>query len=251
MRHFIYNLAMGILAFAMFVVPSLVGTGITSLLPSPDGTCGGKTNYTCANSGIGNCCSSYGFCGSTTAFCLPSHGCQPSFGACSLPPINGTTPSTDGICGGSVTCSGGVFDGYCCSSYGFCGTTEEFCAIEAGCQPKFGKCTQVSPDGTCGGTTDNICTGSTFGICCSEAGWCGSTPEFCGLRCQGQAGLCLAPSVDGTCGWERGYTCLGSQYGECCSSSGWCGNTTEYCSIDKGCFTSGISNPYLGVCTEH
>ncbi|OAL44265.1 hypothetical protein IQ07DRAFT_463352, partial [Pyrenochaeta sp. DS3sAY3a] len=47
---------------------------------SPDGTCGGTTGYSCPGSGFGNCCSSYGWCGSTTAHC--GTGCNNAFGTC-------------------------------------------------------------------------------------------------------------------------------------------------------------------------
>ncbi|KAH9207361.1 hypothetical protein DL95DRAFT_374443 [Leptodontidium sp. 2 PMI_412] len=217
---------------------------------SPDGTCGGANAYTCAGTNFGPCCSLYNFCGNLSSHCLPSHGCQPQFGTCTTPsPV--ITPSLDGLCGHTTatTCSGGPWEGACCSSYGFCGFNSTFCLLSQGCQPAFGSCTQISPFGACGGTTNYVCTDSAFGPCCSEAGYCGSTPSYCGLRCQGQAGLCLAPSADGTCGWERGYTCLGSIFGECCSGSGWCGKSTAHCSVKAGCQEGSLSNPHLGVCS--
>ncbi|KAI1330107.1 glycosyl hydrolase family 61-domain-containing protein [Xylariaceae sp. FL0255] len=45
-----------------------------------DGTCGGSTGYSCLNSVWGNCCSSSGFCGSTSYYC--NTGCQSEFGSC-------------------------------------------------------------------------------------------------------------------------------------------------------------------------
>ncbi|KAF1849606.1 carbohydrate-binding module family 18 protein, partial [Cucurbitaria berberidis CBS 394.84] len=47
---------------------------------SPDATCGGKTGYTCLGSKFGNCCSQYGWCGTTTAYC--GAGCQTKSGTC-------------------------------------------------------------------------------------------------------------------------------------------------------------------------
>lgn len=46
--------------------------------------------------------------------------------------------STDGNCGGSVTCQGSTY-GNCCSQYMYCGKTEDYCG--AGCNRAFGSCT--------------------------------------------------------------------------------------------------------------
>ncbi|KAF1965070.1 FAD-binding domain-containing protein [Bimuria novae-zelandiae CBS 107.79] len=48
----------------------------------------------------------------------------------------------------------------------------------------------ISEDATCGGTNWNTCLGSTFGNCCSSAGWCGSTTAYCGMGCQPGFGNC-------------------------------------------------------------
>ncbi|KAF1942657.1 hypothetical protein EJ02DRAFT_308073, partial [Clathrospora elynae] len=47
---------------------------------SPDGSCGGANKYQCKGSSFGDCCSSSGFCGSTTGHCTA--GCQTTFGTC-------------------------------------------------------------------------------------------------------------------------------------------------------------------------
>jgi hypothetical protein len=73
MRYFIYNLVIDILAFAMFIILSLVNTGITSLLLSLDKVYKGKTNYICVNNSIRNYYLSYGFYGNITVFCLLSY----------------------------------------------------------------------------------------------------------------------------------------------------------------------------------
>jgi hypothetical protein len=225
-----------------------------SIVPSADGTCGSKTNYTCTGSTYRPCCSSYDFCGNTTAHCLPSHGCQAAYGQCSSGNGNNQiTPTVDGQCGGYVTCAGSAWDGACCGQFGFCTYNATYCQMENGCQKSLGQCTQKSPDGTCGSTHLDVvyvCAGSQFGVCCSGAGFCGSDSEHCGLSCQGKFGPCLAPSPDGTCSWDRGYTCLGSEFGDCCSGNSWCGNSTDYCSVSAGCSTGGIDNSYLGACTR-
>lgn len=48
----------------------------------------------------------------------------------------------------------------------------------------------ISKDATCGGTNKYTCLGSTFGNCCSSAGWCGSTSAYCGTGCQSSFGNC-------------------------------------------------------------
>ncbi|KAL1907585.1 hypothetical protein Sste5344_006599 [Sporothrix stenoceras] len=49
---------------------------------------------------------------------------------------------------------------------------------------------QVSPDGTCGGSTGLTCAGSTWGTCCSAHGYCGSGDTYCGKGCDLSAGTC-------------------------------------------------------------
>jgi hypothetical protein len=117
---------------------------------------------------------------------------------------SGTTPvSTDGTCGsGKGTCAGSTF-GDCCSQYGWCGSSAGHCGT--GCNSAFGTCTggsttpappppapttKVSTDGTCGPQGGATCAGSTFGNCCSQYGWCGSTAGHCGTGCQSGSGTC-------------------------------------------------------------
>jgi hypothetical protein len=47
---------------------------------SPDGSCGGANEDVCAGSGFGDCCSAYGYCGSSSDHC--GTGCQGEFGTC-------------------------------------------------------------------------------------------------------------------------------------------------------------------------
>ncbi|KAH3917922.1 hypothetical protein HBI56_178700 [Parastagonospora nodorum] len=116
---------------------------------------------------------------------------------------------------------------------------------------------KVSTDATCGGTNQFTCAGSSFGNCCSAAGWCGSTTDYCGTGCQSGFGNCgsngaapskaattkaatsskaatpttpaLKVSTDGTCSGANGFTCQKSTFGNCCSQYGWCGKTTDHC----------------------
>jgi len=66
----------------------------------------------------GNCCSQYGWCGTSSAYC--GSGCQPSYGSCQC-----------GSQAGGVTCSELGYGG-CCSQYGWCGTGSAYCG--SGCQ---------------------------------------------------------------------------------------------------------------------
>ncbi|KIL86743.1 hypothetical protein FAVG1_09999 [Fusarium avenaceum] len=50
------------------------------LIVSDNGLCGDKYHQTCKGSRYGNCCSKYGFCGKTSAYC--EGGCQSGFGTC-------------------------------------------------------------------------------------------------------------------------------------------------------------------------
>lgn len=83
---------------------------------SPNKTCGlvlagNRLGYTCPSDAA--CCSQYGYCGSTDAFCLTSAGCQTRYsnssGAC-YAPRPGVTVSIDGTCGSTAAGK----DGYRC-----------------------------------------------------------------------------------------------------------------------------------------
>ncbi|KAJ8115647.1 hypothetical protein OPT61_g2751 [Boeremia exigua] len=124
----------------------------------------------------------------------------------------------------------------------------------------------VSTDGSCGPQGKNqICLGSTFGSCCSQYGWCGTSVDHCGTGCNSLFGTCgtntnpssvptsssapqptgaLKTSTDGTCGGSSGFTCIGFVHegakSECCSQYGYCGASTGHCGT--GC------NPLAGTC---
>ncbi|KAK3326738.1 bacteriodes thetaiotaomicron symbiotic chitinase, partial [Apodospora peruviana] len=91
-----------------------------------DGSCG-PTNggAVCGSWATGSCCSSSGWCGSGEAYC--GSGCQS--GECI---VGGTT--TDGTCGAlySGTLCGDWAGGDCCSSSGWCGSSDAHCGT--GCQ---------------------------------------------------------------------------------------------------------------------
>jgi len=146
-----------------------------------------STDYRCGKGKgrcpAGQCCSKYGWCGTSDKHCSVDQGCDSKFGEChatSTPKI-----SKDGRCGSSYGhCPGSK----CCSKYGWCGTSDKHCAISKGCQSEFGKCTNdVNPvKGKCGKGYGKCPSGQ----CCSKYGWCGKDERYCGVGCQSKFGKC-------------------------------------------------------------
>ncbi|KAK3290201.1 glycoside hydrolase superfamily [Chaetomium fimeti] len=98
-----------------------------------DGTCGAVNGNTVCGNGFGNCCSASGWCGDSAAHC--GSGCQS--GEC----LTGFV-TTDGTCGaahGDSIC-GNWAAGGCCSSSGFCGSSDAHCGTgcQSGCDGKGG-----------------------------------------------------------------------------------------------------------------
>ncbi|OAG03066.1 uncharacterized protein CC84DRAFT_1151376 [Paraphaeosphaeria sporulosa] len=182
--------------------------------------CGANFGLTCKGSSFGNCCSKAGWCGSSKDYC--GDGCQSGWGTCNSSGGNkpvGPKVSKNGSCGqnGGTTCLGSSF-GNCCSQHGYCGSSKNYCG--KGCNPLFGKCDgyqpaqsstpvvvssapvaspssaiPVSHNARCG-TKNNAspkgqtCRGSSFGNCCSQYGYCGSSKDYCRTGCQSQFGHC-------------------------------------------------------------
>ncbi|RKP36931.1 hypothetical protein BJ085DRAFT_37345 [Dimargaris cristalligena] len=223
-----------------------------------NGPCeGNQTNQCGSNKPCADnlCCSQYGYCGNTAEFC--GAGCQN--GPCEGKPSTTAAPTSttttagplptlpNGACDATHTCAGDL----CCSQYGYCGSTAEFCG--AGCQngPCEGKPSTTAaptsttttaeplptlPNGACDAT--HTCSGN---LCCSQYGYCGSTAEFCGAGCQngpceGKPSTTAAPTSttttaeplptlpNGAC--DATHTCSGNL---CCSQYGYCGSTAEFC----------------------
>jgi peptidoglycan/xylan/chitin deacetylase (PgdA/CDA1 family) len=121
---------------------SITSTSTPTGILTTDTTCGGASGFVCAP---GDCCSQFGFCGTSAQHC--GTGCNPLFGVCGAfvpvdpnapppPPVQTGGISPDSSCGGAnaFTCPAGN----CCSQFGFCGTTAEHCGT--GCQAPFGQC---------------------------------------------------------------------------------------------------------------
>jgi len=210
-------------------------------------------------SGIGSCsnnlcCSVYGYCGLSNDHCNMSKGCQPDYGLCYQDTGDGngdnggSTPSKK-FCGpGKGTCVSGL----CCSKYGYCGSSDEHCNLNKGCQINYGFCYEYADQpnnskkcgygvGTC---PDNLC--------CSKQGYCGSTDAYCSIRegCQLDYGLCYRgdDENDGD-GDATPIQMCGPSFGSCsnglcCSANNECGKTDAHCNVQKGC-----QNAY-GLCYE-
>ncbi|ORX95388.1 hypothetical protein K493DRAFT_260534, partial [Basidiobolus meristosporus CBS 931.73] len=102
-----------------------------------------------------------------------------------------------GRCGSGL---GSCAPGYCCSKWGYCGTSTIYCTV--GCQSSFGRCDDSQATTTTQATSTstplkqrNEQCGSGFGacapgLCCSEWGWCGYSPDHCTGGCQARFGQC-------------------------------------------------------------
>ncbi|EHA46890.1 hypothetical protein MGG_08729 [Pyricularia oryzae 70-15] len=141
-------------------------------------------------------------------------------------PTGSLVASINGQCGNSTTCAGSPF-GSCCSEYYWCGSGAEYCGV--GCRGSFGTCgdgsvplpppgpstststvpssstststststtvprpSNASTNGRCGVDAGRFtCTGTNYGPCCSDYGWCGDGPDYCTpLYCQADYGTC-------------------------------------------------------------
>ncbi|KAG4108365.1 L domain-like protein [Neocallimastix lanati (nom. inval.)] len=241
---------------------STTKTASSNLPTSKTGKCG-KEDGQCPSN---ECCSKYGYCGTTSSYCSIAKGCQSEFGQCrdSSNPNPSTTKttkktvtktttisniptSTTGRCGKK---DGQCPSGKCCSKYGYCGTTSSYCSVAKGCQSEFGQCETSSktsttktsstktassnlPTSTTGrcGKKDGQCPSNE---CCSKYGYCGRSSDHCSIDkgCQSEFGQCkLKQSTNGRCGKKDGQ-CPSN---ECCSKYGYCGRSSNHCSIAKGC----------------
>ncbi|KAI7445327.1 hypothetical protein KC336_g1407 [Hortaea werneckii] len=85
-----------------------IATSSSAALPvstgavSEDGTCGPENDgQTCEGSGFGDCCSEYGFCGSTDFYC--DTGCLVGYGKCNNAPAQSNSASIPSSQGGSTS----------------------------------------------------------------------------------------------------------------------------------------------------
>jgi len=158
-------------------------------LPYSTSTVPGRCGYEfgiCPNPG--DCCSKYGYCGTTDSHCYDD--CQDLFGVCKGGKVNSDVSRSDRCGPGKGSCPG---PNDCCSQYGFCGTTENHCGT--GCQSRYGNCND-SPITTIPVSTVSGRCGPEYGKCaknnqcCSKHNYCGTTVDHCSTGCQPQYGIC-------------------------------------------------------------
>ena len=181
------------------------------------------------------CCSQYGWCGLTAAYC--GAGCLSAFGTCTgttpptttpptTPPTSTPPVSTNGRCGNGFATS--CPSSQCCSQYSYCGATTAYCGT--GCQSGFGTCTGLTPttppttpsgEERCGPDFQNrICANNK---CCSAQQYCGTANDYCGPNCRSAFGKC-GVAYEERCGASNGNKKC--SFG-CCNASGYCGSS--YC----------------------
>ncbi|KAG5618580.1 hypothetical protein H5410_018404 [Solanum commersonii] len=96
--------------------------------------------------------------------------------------INNASAGYQGRCG--MQGHGGKCPtGLCCSIWGWCGTTSDYCS-PGYCQRQ---CPGPYQQGRCGWQADGGACPTSTGQCCSNAGWCGTTSDYCApVNCQSQ-----------------------------------------------------------------
>ncbi|CZR56440.1 uncharacterized protein PAC_06328 [Phialocephala subalpina] len=176
------------------VIAPTSSTVVSSTIPSPtllvttNGRCGNST--TCAGSGFGSCCSQYWYCGNSIDYC--GIGCNLLFGSCggpTLPSSSSTIPQSSSSSTPTVS-STSIPPVISTSSTSPVVSTSSSSVPSSTPTSSPGSGLPISTDGSCGnGIT---CTGSTFGTCCSEYNYCGSSSDYCRtlFGCQPQFGIC-------------------------------------------------------------
>lgn len=221
------------------------------------------------------CCSQYGYCGQSVDHCY--NGCQNQFGVCQEMNPNGknqintvavdqpissktqpipnlpatktidsvkeestiiisldkpltpseTTVNPEGKCGPGI---GQCQFGYCCSEYGYCGTTPLHC--DQGCQPHYGLCTspanmlnKTNINNNLNGLSNNKDNSNINGNTNQN-----SNPASANNN-NNNDGPRIAYTIDDRCGIFYGK-CL---EGSCCSQFGYCGTTAQHCNVAEGC----------------
>ncbi|KAF2643288.1 DUF1929-domain-containing protein [Massarina eburnea CBS 473.64] len=204
---------------------------------STDGSCGpAHDNLLCDPDSTvytGTCCSSYGWCGNTSAHCGDGclSGCAgkdaASTTAAQLPTGTAVAARDDGRCGkdfADATCDANGAYGGCCSSYGYCGSTDGHCLAANGCQNGCKDTDTTATTSTAAAAADPTRPPSTTT----------SGEPVLGKPTTGASNPTGAPTVDGSCGATFGNTVCGDwAQGSCCSMYGYCGNTTAHCG--EGC----------------
>ncbi|KAL5727062.1 hypothetical protein ACHQM5_000294 [Ranunculus cassubicifolius] len=84
--------------------------------------------------------------------------------------ISAVTAQTCGRQAAGAKCANSA----CCSQWGWCGTTDDYCLLSNSCQSN---CKSGGGSGQCGRQAGGAkCPNSA---CCSQSGWCGTTDDYC------------------------------------------------------------------------
>lgn len=140
---------------------------------STDGTCGSNTGSTCQGSTFGNCCSQAGWCGTSTDHC--GTGCQSVFGTCGSSSSSAVSSAASSTVSSTVSSAASSVVSSVASSVSSAPSSTA---------------TALSTDGQCGPSNGKGCQGTSYGNCCSPAGWCGSSDAHCGTGCNPLFGTC-------------------------------------------------------------
>eukprot|EP00569_Conticribra_weissflogii_P004652 CAMPEP_0171337300 /NCGR_PEP_ID=MMETSP0878-20121228/6615_1 /TAXON_ID=67004 /ORGANISM="Thalassiosira weissflogii, Strain CCMP1336" /LENGTH=948 /DNA_ID=CAMNT_0011838919 /DNA_START=278 /DNA_END=3124 /DNA_ORIENTATION=- len=147
--------------------------------------------------------------------------CRP----CITDPGDGTNPIV-GTCGNGFRGDGiCAWEGYCCSEWGWCGTTAEYCEGPSSAPTPFDLApTAPTPSldaGRCGNGEEGEGLCADENHCCSQWGYCGEGEGYCYEVDDGT-------NADGSCG-AGGVGDGICRAGHCCSMYGFCGEGEEYC----------------------
>jgi len=137
------------------------------------GTCGDGKRGDGVCPFAGHCCSKWGYCGTTPAYC-DDDSVAPTPSVVPEAPPSPTYAEDAGQCA-----AGKVGDGFCsdnslcCSDWGYCGSGENYCFHTKQYSEE-----PVEEYGTCGGggIGDGRCAP---GLCCSKYGFCGTGDLYC------------------------------------------------------------------------
>jgi len=165
-------------------------------------------------------------------------------------------PTIDGSCGGATgfSCLGREEDGGCCSKYGWCGYTDEYCG--EGCQEGFGKCGNATvgarpPRRAVVKRQEASTVTHLFTLPCTKTSKtatqtlsASSTPRPADPHAMFYSGSSSANTAEpdvSLCGaGASSKSCTAANPGYCCSKYGFCGNSADHCGL--GC------QPLFGHC---
>jgi len=189
------------------------------------------------------CCSKYGYCGTSDEHCSIENECQTEYGICYDIGKDGTriivglghdTKKKEGNQHKNIEKETKPETKVSMNSPGTTGshnivsTDIDDSAENYRCGKNHGRC-------------DN-------GQCCSKYGWCGTSEDFCQYdKCQPEYGLCWDRKKGSSKTIKKEPGRCGPNYGPCddglcCSKFGWCGSTDDFCDANVCLLNYGVCN---------